>query len=111
MMVITIIIIPLLFSCASTQRKQTESRDADFYNKRGIEFGMKGQYDQAILDFNKALEINPGYADAYYNRGIVYYSKKEYAKSWDDIKKAQGLGGQVPPEFLEDLRKALGRQN
>jgi len=145
MMVITIIIIPLLFSCASTQRKQSESKGADFYNKRGIEFGMKGQYDQAILDFkkalninpryaeaynnrgiaygqkgrydqaildfNKALEINPGYADAYYNRGIVYYSKKEYAKSWDDIKKAQGLGGQVPPEFLEDLRKALGRQN
>jgi len=144
MMVITLMIMSLLFSCASAERKQSESRDADFYNKRGVELGMKGQYDQAILDFNKALkinpgyadvynnrgiayggkgqydqailnfnkalEINPGYADAYYNRGIVYYSKKEYAKSWDDIKKAQDLGGQIPPKFLEDLRKASGRQ-
>ena len=29
----------------------------------------------AITDFNKALEINPRYADAYYNRGNVWGKK------------------------------------
>jgi len=50
---------------------------------------------------------------AYYNRGRTYYFKKdkEYDKSWNDIKKAQDLGYKVPPEFLDDLRKASGRQN
>ncbi len=69
MMVISIIIIPILFSCASTQQKQVKSWDANFYNNRGNAYVEKGQYDQAILDFNKALEINPGYAEAYNIRG------------------------------------------
>jgi hypothetical protein len=37
--------------------------------------------------------------------------EKEYDKSWDDIKKAQALGYQIPPKSLDDLRKASGRQN
>jgi len=34
MMLISIIFIPILFSCASTQQKQSESRDAEFYYNR-----------------------------------------------------------------------------
>jgi hypothetical protein len=49
-------------------------------------------------------------AKAYYKRGIVYYVKKERDKSWQDVKKAQSLGYQIPPKFLEDLRKAPGRE-
>jgi tetratricopeptide (TPR) repeat protein len=71
----------------------------------------KGHYDQAISDFNKALEINSWFAVAYNNRRIAYYFKKEYDKSWEDIKRAQDLGYQIPAEFLDDLRKASGRQN
>jgi len=67
--------------------------------------------DQAISDYTKALEVNPNYALAYYNRGRSYYYKKEYDKSWEDIKKAQDLGWKIRPEFLDDLRKASGRQN
>jgi tetratricopeptide (TPR) repeat protein len=179
MMVISIIIIPLLFSCATTQQKQSESRDAEFYLNRGLDYVNKGQYDQgisdltkaieidprfaraydirsitymaksqwdqamsdcnkaleinprsasayhsrgrvymgkgqyeqAIPDFTRAIEINPNFALAYYNRGRSYYYKKEkeYDKSWEDIRKAQDLGWRVPPEFLEELRKASGR--
>lgn len=72
---------------------------------------IRHQYEQAISDFNKALEINPKYADAYYNRGYTYYLKEEYEKSWEDINKAQDLGFKVPPKFLDDLRKASGKQN
>ena len=139
-----IIIIPVLFSCASTQEEHVESRDAGFYNNRGIAkaekgqydqaildynkaieidpkyaeaynnrgrvYRLKGQYDQAVLDYNKAIEIDPKYVDAYYNRATFYYVKREYDKAWDDIKMIQDLGYQVSPEFLEDLRKASGRE-
>ena len=145
MTVISIIFIPILFCCVSTQEKQSESRDAtayynqgraygqkgqydqaisDYskaieidpkfataYNNRGIAYRQKGQYDQAISDYNKALEINSTDAWAYSSRGVAYYSKKEYDKSWEDIKKAQNLGYQFPSKFLEELRKASGRQN
>jgi tetratricopeptide (TPR) repeat protein len=69
----------------------------------------KGQYDQAISDYTKALEINPMDAKAYIKRGRTYYLKGEYDKSRQDFEKALELGNQVPPEFLDDLRKATGR--
>ena len=50
-------------------------------------------------------------AEAYNNRGIAYYYKKEYDKSLEDVKKAQNLGYQTSPKFLETLRKASGRPN
>jgi Flp pilus assembly protein TadD len=41
-----------------------------------IDFAKKGHYDRAIALFSKALEINPRYAEAYNNRGIVYAKGK-----------------------------------
>jgi len=80
------------------------------YGNRGLAYETKGQYDQAISDYNKTLEIEPRAAEAYYRRGYVYYLQKEYNKSWEDVKKAQALGYKIPPEFLDDLQKASGRQ-
>jgi lipoprotein NlpI len=64
----------------------------------------------ALSDFNKAIEIFPGYAWAYLNRGIAYYHMEEYDEAWEDVHKAQNLGYQVPPEFLKALREASGRE-
>ena len=94
-----------------TKALEINPRLAETYNNRGVSYDTKGQHDQAISDLTKALEINPRYADAYYNRAFTYYFKREYEKSWKDVEKAQSLGYQIPPKFLEDLRKASGRQN
>ena len=82
------IVLFLLFSCATTEQKQSESRNPKFYNNRGIAYGEKGQYDQAISDFNKAIEINPRYEKAYSNRGIVYRLKGQYDRAISDFNKA-----------------------
>jgi Flp pilus assembly protein TadD len=66
---------------------------------------------RAVSDYNKALEINPNDAEAYYNRGIAYDNKKEYEKSWEDVNMAHALGYAVPSEFLDDLRKTPGMKN
>lgn len=42
---------------------------------RGNTFLQEGQYDAAIAEFNKALEINPKSALAYYHRGLAYSNK------------------------------------
>lgn len=42
-----------------------------FYN-RGNAFYSTGAYEQAILDYSRALRLNPDNADAYYNRGNSY---------------------------------------
>jgi tetratricopeptide (TPR) repeat protein len=81
------------------------------YFNRGISHTDKGEYDLAISDFSKAIAINPKNGEGYYNRGRSYYFRKEYEKSWDDIKRAQFFDYKVPPKFLDDLRRASGRQN
>ena len=86
--IILSIVISLLFSCASTQPKQSESGDAKFYNSRGIAYGQKGQYDQAISNFNRAIELNPNDNKAYNNRGIVYRLKGEHDQAISDFNKA-----------------------
>ncbi len=82
------IVLFFLFSCATTEQKQSELRNHKFYNNRGIAYGEKGQYDQAISDFNKAIEINPRYEKAYSNRGIVYRLKGQYDQAISDFNKA-----------------------
>jgi tetratricopeptide (TPR) repeat protein len=87
--VVLLVILLFLSSCVSTPNKtQTELRDARAYNKRGIAYWSKGQYDQAILDYNKALEINPRYADAYNNRGVAYADTGQYDQAILDYNKA-----------------------
>ena len=36
---------------------------------------LMGEYDRAISDFDKTIEMNPNYAQAYLNRGITYMRK------------------------------------
>ena len=88
MTVISIIFIPILFCCASTQEKQSESRDATAYYNQGRAYGQKGQYDQAISDYNKAIEIDPKFATAYNNRGIAYRQKGQHDQAISDYNKA-----------------------
>jgi Zn-dependent protease len=84
--------------------------DSGAYRNRGAAYMNKGQYDHAISDYTKALEINPKDAEVYTFRGRAYYFKEKYEKSWEDFNKAEDLGYQVPPEFFDDVRKALGRR-
>jgi tetratricopeptide (TPR) repeat protein len=57
-----VIVFLLAAGCATMQ---TDLNDAEAYNNRGLAYSDKGQYDQAISDFTKALEIKPRFAAAY----------------------------------------------
>jgi tetratricopeptide (TPR) repeat protein len=47
-----------------------------------------GQYQKAIDDYTKAIELNSKNAGAYYNRGIAYNDLGQYQKAIDDYTKA-----------------------
>ena len=48
---------------------------------------MKGEFDQAIADFDQAIALQPDLADAYYNRGNAYAHKGEYDRAIEDFRK------------------------
>ena len=51
--------------------EKANAESSAFYINRGNEKYQSGDYYGAISDYNKAIEINPRDADAYYNRGIA----------------------------------------
>ncbi len=44
---------------------------SQFYYNRGIKKSKLGSYEEAIRDYNKAIELNPNDARAYHNRGYA----------------------------------------
>ncbi len=44
-------------------------------NTLGALLGVEGRFDEAIPHLQKAIQLNPAYADPYFNLGVVYYRK------------------------------------
>ncbi len=59
-----------------------------------------GDYDGAIIDYNKALELNPKKASSYNYRGATYLKLKNYKQAIADYDQAIAIGG---PTFKPDL--------
>ena len=49
-----------------------EPDSAEEYNERGNAYHEEGEYDLAIKDYNKAIELDPNYHAAYNSRGNAY---------------------------------------
>ena len=44
----------------------------------GNVLAIRNERDSAIMMFNKALEINPSYKEAAYNKALALYDQKKY---------------------------------
>ena len=52
----------------------------DLFN-RGNAYVEKGEHDRAIIDYTFAIQLDPGYADAYDARGVAYTEKGSYDRA------------------------------
>ena len=57
------------------------------YFWRAVEHGDLGQMDQAVEDFNRAIEANPEIWDAYKFRGSIYAQRRDFARALPDLQK------------------------
>ena len=71
-------------SVADEQKRE----EAEVYYTRGIAYCESGDYDQAIADFTKAIELEPGRAEGHYNRGTAYSKKGEVKLAIEDYTEA-----------------------
>ena len=58
------------------------------HHTTGRSYFDKRQWDKAIAEYNEAIELDPKYADAYFNRGNANYNKGQYDQAIDDYTKA-----------------------
>ena len=84
----------LIKSC--DEMKKLDPNVKEVYNNRGISYKNLGEYNRAIIDYTKAIEIDNKYTEAYNNRGISYRNLGKYKKSIVDYNKAIELNSNMP---------------
>jgi tetratricopeptide (TPR) repeat protein len=67
------------------------ARDAKSYRERGIVAYLDGDLSRALTEFDVAIQIDPGFADAYIDRGIVFYRIHEFDRAFADIAQAKRI--------------------
>lgn len=60
---------------------ENEDESAEIYNNMGVAYSNSGDYDNAALYLNKALNLNPMLAQVYLNMSDVYYRQKKIAEA------------------------------
>ena len=64
---------------------------ASAYSDRGTIWGMKGDLDRAIADFDRAIELDPHEASFFRNRGLAWSRKGNQARAGSDYDRASAL--------------------
>jgi tetratricopeptide (TPR) repeat protein len=65
------------------------------YANRAAAYNSKKQYDRAIADCTRAIELDPKYAAGYVNRGNGYARKKQYDRAIADFSQAIKLNPEL----------------
>jgi tetratricopeptide (TPR) repeat protein len=79
----------------------------NIYFFRGIAYFEMKNYEASLTDNTKAIEMDPNYTEAYYNRSQVNFNLKLYKSSLDDILKAKSLGYDVDPAMIQEIQAAI----
>ena len=72
-------------------------------------FGKK-DYDHAIADYDKAIQINSNSTGFYRRRGVAYMEKGDFAQARRDIEKALQIdpNNQTAKDNLAELQRREG---
>lgn len=69
-----------------------------FYNAEGLRYFKQKQYDLAIENFNKAIDLKNDNEDYYRNRGYCYYEMKQPEAGDKDFNEAS---------VIDEIKRAL----
>ena len=84
--------------------KELNQECAETYYARGLEHSKNGNYELAIENFTKAIELKPNYADAYYSRSKAWLHLGEQEKAKADMQTASSIGINSKTALDETLR-------
>lgn len=79
-------IIILLLSCSCSKSGNDGPSAKDYYVK-AYQFIDAGFPQDAINLYTLAIEKDPDFIDAYYNRGVLHFTLREYKQALSDLNK------------------------
>ena len=76
---------------APSETGSINSGDALLHTARAQALAQSGKTDEALTEFNTALNLDPHSAQTFYQRGLMYQSDKQYDAAIADFTAASGL--------------------
>lgn len=77
----------------------------------GKSYFNQGEYDKAIIEFEKSIELDSNHTDSYYylgqcylQKGIIEYNKKHIFKAYSLYRKANKISEQVIPQYEKIIK-------
>jgi tetratricopeptide (TPR) repeat protein len=88
-----------------------ENLPAAVYYNQGLTYSKLDKYDDAIVSYNMALNIDPNYKPALYNLIFAYYDSNRYNEALVTVEKLLALNPDYPYmwEMRGDILAKLGR--
>lgn len=95
----TVLIIGFFFSLVVMVPDFTNRLRAQRHLSRGVAYAEMGSYEQAVEEFDKAIELVPNHASAYSWRGETYNDMRNYERALDDLDIAISLNPNNAPNY------------
>ena len=70
--------------------------EANGHFEKGVDYINQGDYQRALEEFNRVINIDSEYVDAYCGIGIAYLNQKKYKEAIEAFEKATALGPDKP---------------
>jgi serine/threonine protein kinase len=77
-----------------------DQSSAEVFIERGNTYYKQKDYDSAVQNYSKAIELNPRDANAYSSRGNAYYMKGDHDQAFADYNKALALDSTLPHVYI-----------
>ncbi len=67
------------------------TRDVEFYRERGMRAYRNGDLYLALANFDLAIDLDPGLAESYIDRGIVFHRLGDLKRAFSDVAQAKRI--------------------
>lgn len=78
----------------------------------GMSYFSQGEYDKAIAEFEKSIELDPNHTESYYylgqcylQKGIIEYNNKKILKAYGLYRKANEIAEQIIPRYKKNIEE------
>lgn len=81
--------------------------DYKFYLNQGIDKTNQGNFEEALIDLEKAIEINPNNALIYFSKAIAYHNLNQLRAAYENYSKAIELDKRMVDAYYNKAQTIL----
>jgi 4-amino-4-deoxy-L-arabinose transferase-like glycosyltransferase len=81
----------------------TEKTTSFAHYQYGIYLQNSNKYNEAVLEFKKAIELNSADPEAYYQLSVIYYNQKKYLVALQYLNRAKLSGHKIDSAYEKTL--------